>query len=58
MSTVLILNTSALGAASVSSHLTKETVASLRSQEPDLRVIVRDIGATPIPHLAGDLACS
>jgi FMN-dependent NADH-azoreductase len=51
MSTVLILNTSALGAVSVSSQLTKETVASLRSHDPDLRVIVRDIGATPIPHL-------
>jgi FMN-dependent NADH-azoreductase len=58
MSTVLILNTSALGAASVSSQLTKETVASLRSQDPDLRVIVRDIGATPIPHLDTESAAA
>jgi FMN-dependent NADH-azoreductase len=58
MSTVLILNTSALGAASVSSQLTKETAASLRSQDPDLRIIVRDIGATPIPHLDTESAAA
>jgi FMN-dependent NADH-azoreductase len=56
MSTVLVLTSSALGAASVSNRLAQEAVARLRSQDPDLRVISRDVGHSPIPHLNLDSA--
>lgn len=51
MSTALVITSSALGEASVSSQLVAETVASLRSHDPGLRVIGRDLGRNPIPHL-------
>jgi FMN-dependent NADH-azoreductase len=51
MSTVLVLNSSALGEASVSKQLVRDTVSRLRSQDPSLRVVTRDIGENPIPHL-------
>jgi FMN-dependent NADH-azoreductase len=54
MSTVLVLNSSALGNASVSRQLTDAAVARLRSQNPDLVVVTRDLGETPIPHLTND----
>ena len=51
MSTVLVLTSSVLGEASVSNQLVAETVAQLRSQDPDLEVVTRDLGESPIPHL-------
>ncbi|GEO17162.1 FMN-dependent NADH-azoreductase [Microvirga aerophila] len=51
MSTVLVLNSSASGAASVSRQLVERAVADLRAQDPGLRVVTRDLGANPIPHL-------
>jgi FMN-dependent NADH-azoreductase len=51
MSTVLVLNSSASGAASVSRQLVEQAVADLRAQDPGLRVMTRDLGANPIPHL-------
>jgi FMN-dependent NADH-azoreductase len=51
MSTVLVLNSSASGAASVSRQLVEQAVADLRAQDPGLRVVTRDLGAAPIPHL-------
>ena len=51
MSTVLVLNSSASGTASVSRQLVARAVAELRVQDPDLRVVARDLGTDPIPHL-------
>ncbi len=56
MSTLLVLNSSALGAASVSKQLIGETIARLRAEDPGLKVVERDIGANPIPHLDVDSA--
>src|SRR5262245_21556339 len=56
MSTVLVLNSSALGTASVSKQLTEAAVARLRVQNPNLIVVTRDLGETPIPHLTLDSA--
>jgi FMN-dependent NADH-azoreductase len=54
MSKVLVLNSSALGGASVSKQLADGAVARLRAQDPQLQVVTRDIGATPVPHLTTD----
>jgi FMN-dependent NADH-azoreductase len=51
MSTVLVLTSSALAGASVSNQLVQDTVALLRSQNSVLRVIERDLGTNPVPHL-------
>jgi FMN-dependent NADH-azoreductase len=56
MSTVLVLTSSALGAASVSNQLVQDTIALLRLQDPHLRVITRDLGGNPIPHLTVESA--
>ncbi|RDJ21685.1 FMN-dependent NADH-azoreductase [Bosea caraganae] len=56
MSTLLVLNSSALGTASVSKQLIGDTVARLRAQNPGLKVVERDIGLNPIPHLTADSA--
>jgi FMN-dependent NADH-azoreductase len=51
MSIVLVLNSSAVGEASVSKQLVRDAVSRLRSQDSSLRVVTRDIGENPIPHL-------
>jgi FMN-dependent NADH-azoreductase len=56
MSKVLVLNSSALGGASVSSQLVQDVLAELRARDPRLIVTVRDLGANPIPHLNSDSA--
>src|ERR1700736_3950746 len=56
MSTVLVLTSSALGAASVSNQLVQDAIALLRRQDPHLRFIRRDLGGDPIPHLTVDSA--
>jgi FMN-dependent NADH-azoreductase len=56
MSTVLVLTSSALGGESVSTQLVQHAVAQLRLRHPDLRVITRDLGGNPIPHLTLDSA--
>lgn len=56
MSTLLVLNSSALGTASVSKQLINDTIARLRSEKPGLVVVERDIGSNPIPHLNLDSA--
>jgi len=58
MSTVLVVTSSALGAASVSNQLVQDAVARLRSQESTLKVITRDLGNDPIPHLNSDSAAA
>ena len=54
MTTVLALRSSILGEASASNHLIDETIARLRAEDATLRVIDRDLGAKPVPHLDGD----
>ena len=56
MSTALVLTSSVLGDESVSNHLVQHVVTGLRSQDPTLRVISRDLGVTPIPHISLDSA--
>lgn len=52
MKTVLVLTSSALGSASVSNQLAHEALARLRAQDPGLDVVIRDVGANPVPHLS------
>lgn len=54
MSHLLVINSSAAGAASVSKQLIDETVARLRAADPALVVVERDLGANPVPHLTID----
>jgi FMN-dependent NADH-azoreductase len=56
MSTVLVLTSSAMGEASVSNQLVRDAVARLRQRDPALKVITRDLGQSPIPHLVFDSA--
>jgi FMN-dependent NADH-azoreductase len=56
MSTVLVLTSSALGEASVSSQLVQDAVSRLRLQDPKVRVVTRDLGSSPVPHLSLDSA--
>ena len=56
MSKVLVLNSSALGGASVSNQLAQDALIELRTRDPGLIVTVRDLGANPIPHLDSDSA--
>ncbi len=56
MTTVLVLNSSATGEASVSRLLVQEAVTRLAAQEPELHVVSRDLGAAPVPHLDLDSA--
>ena len=54
MTKVLVLDSSATGAASVSRKLTDELVERLIARDADARIVRRDIGAEPIPHLQAD----
>jgi FMN-dependent NADH-azoreductase len=58
MSTVLVLNSSASGDASVSKQLVGDAVTRLRTQDPSTRVVTRDLGESPIPHLTQDSAAA
>jgi FMN-dependent NADH-azoreductase len=50
---LLHLDSSALGAASVSRQLTSEIVARQRALHPGLQVVYRDLAADPALHLTG-----
>jgi FMN-dependent NADH-azoreductase len=56
MTHVLVLTSSALGAASVSNQLVEEAVARLAARDPKLTIVRRDLGQSPIPHLDVDSA--
>jgi hypothetical protein len=58
MSTVLVITSSALGAASVSNQLVQDAIAQLRSQNSTLKVITHDLGNDSIPHLNSDSAAA
>jgi len=51
MTNILILDSAATGAASVSRRLTRELADALQRRAPLARIVRRDIGAAPIPHL-------
>jgi len=51
MSKILVITSSALGGASVSTQLVEETLATLRRQDPGVSVVARDLGTDPVPHL-------
>src|SRR5262245_45742012 len=51
MKHVLVLNSSAAGADSVSRVLVAEAVSRALAAHPDARVTHRDLGANPLPHL-------
>ena len=54
MQTVLVINSSANGDASVSGGLAARFVDRLRDREPGLDVVLRDVGANPVPHLTAE----
>ncbi|MFL6844177.1 MAG: FMN-dependent NADH-azoreductase [Allosphingosinicella sp.] len=51
MTNILILDSAATGEASVSRRLTRELADSLQRRHPSARIVRRDIGASPVPHL-------
>jgi len=54
MTKILILDSAATGAASVSRGLTNGLASAIRRRHPAARIVRRDIGAEPIPHLDGE----
>ncbi|ROL68768.1 FMN-dependent NADH-azoreductase [Pseudomonas chlororaphis] len=50
---ILHIDSSILGAHSVSRTLSAKIVAKLKVDVPDAEVIYRDLAATPVPHLSG-----
>ena len=54
MKTLLQVHTSMFSSGGQSSRLAEQFVAQWRAENPDGRVIIRDIGATPVPHLTAD----
>jgi FMN-dependent NADH-azoreductase len=53
MTNVLIIDSAATGDASVSRRLTRELEAILRRRGP-VRIVRRDVGAEPVPHLSAE----
>jgi FMN-dependent NADH-azoreductase len=51
MTNILILDSAATGPASVSRRLTEAAAGRLARNHPEARIVRRDIGAHPIPHL-------
>lgn len=56
MSSVLVVTSSALGQASVSTQLVEDAVRRLTRKDPAARIVTRDLGAQPVPHLTLDSA--
>lgn len=54
MKTLLQINTSMFSAGGQSSRLAEQFVAEWRKSNPDGRVIARDIGREPVPHLTAE----
>lgn len=54
MKSLLVINSSVAGEASVSRLLVNETVERLLEANPGAAVVHRDLGANPVPHLATD----
>ena len=54
MTNVLIIDSAATGDKSVSRKLTAEFAAQLKRRAPSARIVHRDVGRDPIPHLTED----
>jgi FMN-dependent NADH-azoreductase len=54
MTKFLIIDSAATGDASVSRKLTSEFAAQVKRRDPAVRVVRRDVGRAPIPHLTED----
>jgi FMN-dependent NADH-azoreductase len=54
MTKVLIIDSAATGGASVSHKLTNDLADRLVARDPATRIVRRDVGATPVPHLTAD----
>jgi FMN-dependent NADH-azoreductase len=51
MKTLLVINSSVSGVSSVSRTLVEYVVAEFAKADPDARIVRRDLGEVPIPHL-------
>ena len=51
---ILVISSSAAGDASVSSGLAARFVDSVRESNPAAHVVLRDVGANPLPHLTSE----
>jgi FMN-dependent NADH-azoreductase len=51
---ILVVSSSANGDASVSNGLVTRFVDSVRAANPAAHVVLRDVGANPLPHLTGE----
>ena len=51
---ILVISSSANGDASVSGNLAARFVDSARAFRPEARVVLRDVGANPLPHLTAE----
>src|SRR6185295_7773522 len=54
MKSLLVINSSAAREGSVSRTLVEEAVARLLETNPFAKVVRRDLGANPVPHLSVD----
>jgi len=54
MKTALIVTSSANGEASVSNGLAATLADRLRDSDPGLRIVLRDVGTNPLPHLTAE----
>jgi FMN-dependent NADH-azoreductase len=54
MANLLVINSSSEREGSISRVLVEEAVARLTEANPDAVVVRRDLGASPVPHLAAD----
>jgi FMN-dependent NADH-azoreductase len=53
--TILHIDSSPLGERSVSRKLTAKVLAELRAKDAHSKIITRDIGTHPLPHLSGEV---
>ncbi len=53
MTNILIVDSAATGEASISRRLTDRVAATLRRRHPGARIVRRDVGREPVPHLVG-----
>ncbi len=54
MTNILIIDSAATGDASISRKLTDAAAETIRRRDPAARIVRRDIGADPVPHLTGE----
>lgn len=53
--TILHIDSSPMGDRSVSRKLTAKVLAQLQSRFPESKVVTRDFGITPLPHVSGPM---